>query len=77
MRKYILLIAGLFTAPFIGHKDNASDKALKSTVNLANKASKGKSIIEIKPLDKTLIAPQDITDPKGSKGKGGKSKNFV
>jgi hypothetical protein len=70
MRKYLLLIAGLIAAPFLGSKANATEKKINRTVKVAKKTAGNKSTIEIKPIEKMLLAPQDISGSGGSRGKG-------
>lgn len=71
MKKYLLLIIGALAAPFAGHKAINSQKKLESAAQAAKDAAGSKSDVQIKPLNKILIAPQDMS---GSGG-GGKDKS--
>jgi hypothetical protein len=74
MRKYLLLLAGIIAAPFVGSKTPINTKKLESTVELAKKASGKESNVEIKPLNRILLAPQDIGgDPSGKGRNRGKA----
>lgn len=65
MRKYLLLVASILAAPFINSKSNTAESQIDKTIELAKKATDNKSTIEIKPINKMMLAPQDIVKPGG------------
>ena len=74
MKKYLVLVVGALAA-LVGYKAFTPQQKLESTAQTVKDAAGGKADIQIKPLNKILIAPQDVTGPDGKGGdKGGKSR---
>jgi hypothetical protein len=67
MREWYLLIVGMVIAPLFDSKIHSLERQLERTIATARNAASNKSRIKIKPLNKMLLAPQDVTGPGGGK----------
>jgi hypothetical protein len=68
MNKFLMLLFGLLSAPFVGSSDSATEKGLQQTAKITEALVGKATKVEIKTIDQMMLAAQDHTGP--GKGRG-------